>query len=52
VDVDEKKLEQATTLSADETVNNRNSEEAAERIQKITGRRGAGTRLCGRAVDR
>lgn len=41
-DVDEKKLDQAKALGADETVNNRNADEAAERIQKITGPRGAG----------
>jgi propanol-preferring alcohol dehydrogenase len=41
-DVDDKKLEQAKALGADETVNNRNADEAAERIRKITGSRGAG----------
>ena len=41
-DVDEKKLDQAKALGADETVNNRNADEAAERIQKISGPRGAG----------
>jgi len=41
-DVDEKKLEQAKALGADETVNNRNSDEAEERIRTITGPRGAG----------
>jgi propanol-preferring alcohol dehydrogenase len=41
-DVDEKKLNQAKALGADETVNNRNTDEAAERIQKITGPRGTG----------
>jgi propanol-preferring alcohol dehydrogenase len=41
-DVDDKKLEQAKTLGADDIVNNRNADEAAERIQKITGHRGAG----------
>jgi propanol-preferring alcohol dehydrogenase len=40
-DVDDKKLEQATTLGADHIVNNRNAKEAAERIQKIAGTRGA-----------
>src|SRR6185503_18045276 len=40
-DVDDKKLEQATALGADEVVNNRNADQAAERIQKITGQRGA-----------
>jgi propanol-preferring alcohol dehydrogenase len=41
-DVDDKKLEQAKTLGADDIVNNRNADEAADRIQKITGHRGAG----------
>jgi propanol-preferring alcohol dehydrogenase len=41
-DVDDKKLQQAQTLGADHVVNNRNADEAAERIQKITGQRGAG----------
>lgn len=41
-DVDEKKLEQAKALGADDIVNNRNAGEAAERIRKITGSRGAG----------
>ena len=41
-DVDEKKLEQAKALGADDIVNNRNASEAAERIQQITGSRGAG----------
>src|SRR5918998_2394533 len=41
-DVDEKKLEQAKALGADEVVNNRNADEAAERILNITGARGAG----------
>lgn len=41
-DVDDTKLEQAKALGADEVVNNRNADEAAERIQKITGPRGAG----------
>jgi len=41
-DVDEKKLEPAKALGADETVNNRNSDEAEERIRTITGPRGAG----------
>ncbi|HET9943080.1 MAG TPA: NAD(P)-dependent alcohol dehydrogenase [Terriglobia bacterium] len=41
-DVDEKKLDQAKVLGADETVNNRNADEAAERIQKIAGPHGAG----------
>jgi propanol-preferring alcohol dehydrogenase len=41
-DVDDKKLQQATALGADDVVNNRNASEAAERIQQITGVRGAG----------
>jgi alcohol dehydrogenase, propanol-preferring len=41
-DVDDKKLEQAKTLGADHIVNNRNANDAAERIKKITGARGAG----------
>jgi alcohol dehydrogenase, propanol-preferring len=41
-DVDDKKLQQAKTLGADHIVNNRNADEAAEQIQKITGPRGAG----------
>jgi propanol-preferring alcohol dehydrogenase len=41
-DVDDKKLQQAKALGADDIVNNRNASEAAERIQKITGPRGAG----------
>ena len=41
-DVDEKKLGQAKELGADTIVNNRNADEAAEQIQKITGPRGAG----------
>lgn len=41
-DVDDRKLEQAKSLGADEVLNNRNADEAAERIQKITGTRGAG----------
>ncbi len=40
-DVDDKKLEQAKSLGADEIVNNRNAREAAELIQRITGPRGA-----------
>lgn len=42
VDVDAAKLEQAKALGADDIVNNRNADEAAERILKITGARGAG----------
>lgn len=41
-DVDDKKLAQAKALGADDVVNNRSAVEAAERIQKITGPRGAG----------
>jgi propanol-preferring alcohol dehydrogenase len=41
-DVDDKKLQQARALGADEIVNNRNASEAAERIRSITGPRGAG----------
>jgi propanol-preferring alcohol dehydrogenase len=41
-DVDDKKLEQAKTLGADHIVNNRNADEAAERIQEIAGGRSAG----------
>ena len=41
-DVDDNKLQQAKALGADDIVNNRNAAEAAELIQQITGRRGAG----------
>jgi propanol-preferring alcohol dehydrogenase len=41
-DVDETKLQQAKALGADDIVNNRNASEAAERIQQISGLRGAG----------
>ena len=41
-DVDDTKLQQAKALGADDIVNNRNASEAAERIQQITGPRGAG----------
>ena len=41
-DVDDKKLQQARALGADDIVNNGNTAEAAERIQRITGPRGAG----------
>ena len=41
-DVDGDKLQQAKALGADDVVNNRNASEAAERIQRITGPRGAG----------
>lgn len=40
-DVDDKKLEQAKALGADDIINNRNADAAAEQIQKITGARGA-----------
>lgn len=36
-DVDDGKLEQAKALGADDIVNNRNADEAAEQIRKITG---------------
>ncbi|HEX6997219.1 MAG TPA: NAD(P)-dependent alcohol dehydrogenase [Gammaproteobacteria bacterium] len=41
-DVDDKRLEQAKSLGADDVVDNRNADEAAERIRQITGPRGAG----------
>ena len=41
-DVDDKKLEHAKALGADEIVNNRNASEAAGKILQITGPRGAG----------
>jgi propanol-preferring alcohol dehydrogenase len=41
-DVDDKKLEQAKSLGADDCVNNRNIDAAAEHIRKIAGPRGAG----------
>jgi propanol-preferring alcohol dehydrogenase len=41
-DVDDKKLEQSIRLGADHIVNNRNADEAAERIKKLTGPRGTG----------
>ena len=41
-DVDDRKLQQAKALGADDIVNNRNAAEAAERILQITGPRGAG----------
>jgi propanol-preferring alcohol dehydrogenase len=41
-DVDDKKLEQAKRLGAHHIVNNRNADEAAEQIKKLTGPRGAG----------
>lgn len=39
-DVDDKKLAHAQALGADDIVNNRSAEEAAERIREITGARG------------
>lgn len=41
-DVDQAKLEQAKSLGADDVVNNRDVDAAAEQIRKITGPRGAG----------
>jgi propanol-preferring alcohol dehydrogenase len=41
-DVDDTKLEQAKSLGADDIVNNRNIDAAAEHIRKIAGPRGAG----------
>ena len=41
-DVDDGKLQQAKALGADEVVNNRNADAAAEQIRKIAGPRGAG----------
>ena len=41
-DVDEGKLQHAKALGADDVVDNRNADEAAEQIRKITGARGAG----------
>jgi alcohol dehydrogenase, propanol-preferring len=41
-DIDDRKLAQASSLGADATVNNRNADDAVERIQDITGRRGIG----------
>jgi propanol-preferring alcohol dehydrogenase len=41
-DVDDKKLEQANALGADEVVNNCDPDSAAEQIRKISGPRGAG----------
>lgn len=40
-DVDDAKLAQAKSLGADDIVNNRNGDEAAEKIRAITGVRGA-----------
>src|SRR5690606_26872556 len=42
VDVDDTKLQQASALGADDIVNNRNADEAAEQIQQIAGPRAAG----------
>src|SRR5215203_86492 len=41
-DVDDDKLQQAKALGADDIVNNRDADDAAERIRKIAGARGAG----------
>ena len=41
-DIDDKKLEQAKALGADDIVNNRDASDAAQRIRQITGARGAG----------
>ena len=41
-DIDDKKLEQAKALGADDIVNNRDASDAAKRIRQITGARGAG----------
>lgn len=41
-DLDDKKLHQAKALGANDIVNNRTADEAADRMQKITGPRGAG----------
>jgi propanol-preferring alcohol dehydrogenase len=41
-DVDDAKLQQAKALGADDVVNNRDGDAAAERIRAITGPRGAG----------
>ena len=41
-DVDDRKLDQAKSLGADDIINNRNADQAAERILEITGPRGAG----------
>jgi propanol-preferring alcohol dehydrogenase len=41
-DVDDRKLDQAKALGADDIVNNRDAADAAERIQRMTGPRGAG----------
>ena len=41
-DVNDKKLQHAKALGADDIVNNRNASEAAEKILQITGSRGAG----------
>ena len=41
-DVDDAKLQQAKALGADDVLNNRNADDAADRIRTITGPRGAG----------
>lgn len=41
-DVDDRKLQHARALGADDVVNNRDASDAAERIQQITGPKGAG----------
>ena len=41
-DMDDAKLQQAKALGADDIVNNRNADDAADRIRTITGPRGAG----------
>jgi propanol-preferring alcohol dehydrogenase len=41
-DIDESKLQQAKELGAEDVVNTKNGDEAAERIRAITGPRGAG----------
>ncbi len=41
-DIDDTKLQQAKALGADDIVNNRDAEAAADRIRQITGARGAG----------
>jgi propanol-preferring alcohol dehydrogenase len=41
-DVDDRKLQHAKALGADDIVNNRDASDAADRIQQITGPRGAG----------
>jgi propanol-preferring alcohol dehydrogenase len=41
-DIDDRKLQQAKALGADDIVNNRNASEAVDRIRQIAGPRGAG----------